>query len=92
MQVILGPPSQNISLYNFRMLLNLKAGEFKLSPEKAEQSSYCACSLRLTTFREFTMMRFMNQLTEKPDWDAKVEYLDCQELVILTECRFLTKK
>ncbi|TFK36203.1 hypothetical protein BDQ12DRAFT_725248 [Crucibulum laeve] len=27
---------------------------------------------RLTTLREFTMLRLMNQLTDKPDWDKKV--------------------
>ncbi|TFK36202.1 hypothetical protein BDQ12DRAFT_725247 [Crucibulum laeve] len=28
-------------------------------------------SLPLTTLREFTMLRLMNQLTDKPDWDKK---------------------
>ncbi|KIL63839.1 hypothetical protein M378DRAFT_1046028 [Amanita muscaria Koide BX008] len=28
-------------------------------------------SLPLTTLREFTMMRLMNQLTDKPDWNIK---------------------
>lgn len=28
--------------------------------------------MRLTTLREFTMMRFMNQITDKPGWDSKV--------------------
>jgi hypothetical protein len=30
------------------------------------------CRLRLTPLREFTMMRLMNQLTDKADWETKV--------------------
>ena len=28
--------------------------------------------MRLTPLREFTMMRLMNEITDKPDWDSKV--------------------
>ena len=30
------------------------------------------CRLPLTTLRELTMMRLMNQLTDKPNWHKKV--------------------
>lgn len=30
------------------------------------------CRMMITTLREFTMMRFMDQLTDKPNWDNKV--------------------
>ena len=38
--------------------------------------------MRLITLREITMLAFMNQLTDKPDWDKKVSAQHISQITV----------